>query len=874
MKAVQQIATWVRSLPYWEQLAFQKVVAGTPCTESDIETLLAYLLEDKGVEPRTLPRSNIEHETESSVSATSTPVRLASITEIEHVNALVPGQKLTFAYETPGVTVIFGGNASGKSGYARLFGSAGFSRGDKKLLPDITKPLNNTALPKATLELYDGKTLKLVPFAQGVVCDELNSVYVFDSSSIRVHLSDDNVFSFQPAALSVITALADLSDKVRKRLQERIDEKAQAHSFLQSYSGKSRVSEFVASASALTKAEELDQFPAFSEADALRITELDAKIGQLRVLDTKKQVEAQHRVIAALETLENDLRALDTTLAADQVKTVSAVLADYQAAETLRKTTGLAAFAKLEISGIGGPVWQGFLRAARELAKQQHPDNGSYPLNDDHCLFCQQKLTPEATEVIEQFWKYLDAEAEQLFKKSEQAVTAHANRLRALKVDCYSQASLARSYLPERQPALDEMVVRFLQGSGERIAWLLAALERRSMEKEPPAPLSSPHPKVKEVIEQLRKETAELASKDPATEIQGLEEERILLQHRKTFSEQKTDIAAFVERQKWVRKAEKALGTTRHITTKQGELFAELVTQRYIKAFTDTLSLLGRELSVQPATTGKKGATLRHLVLKDVGQGHQKVTPDSVLSEGEKRAVAFADFLAEVAVDESCGCIVLDDPVTSLDAEWKNAMARRLAREGKFRQVIIFTHDLHFLHLLGRHAKDFEVPLEGHWIKRGDDSGKPGYVFLNNSPLTEKDYKNAERAKTFLKSAKEASPQDQETLLQQGFGALRTSYEALVILELFNEVVLRFDERISFGRLEQIVWDQGLCKDIISGCERLSRFIEGHLHSDVHNQVKCTPQDLQSEIAAYELLRKRLKDLKKAGNATGAPFVA
>ena len=74
--------------------------------------------------------------------------------------------------------------------------------------------------------------------------------------------------------------------------------------------------------------------------------------------------------------------------------------------------------------------------------------------------------------------------------------------------------------------------------------------------------------------------------------------------------------------------------------------------------------------------------------------------PDTVLSEGEKRAVALADFLTEVALDTGSGGIVLDDPVTSLDLEWSAVIASLLVNEAKKRQVVVFTHNLPFVHYL------------------------------------------------------------------------------------------------------------------------------------------------------------------------------
>ncbi len=239
-----------------------------------------------------------------------------------------------------------------------------------------------------------------------------------------------------------------------------------------------------------------------------------------------------------------------------------------------------------------------------------------------------------------------------------------------------------------------------------------------------------------------------------------------------------------------------------------------------------------------------------------------KGTPDKVLSEGEKRAVALADFLTEVALDTTSTGIVLDDPVTSLDLEWRRLIASILVTQAKRRQVMVFTHDLSFLYFLKKYSEEDNVEIAAHWIKRGDHDNKPGYVFLDNSPALERDYRRPTRAREIYVKAKDAPAAEQEALLRVGFGALRTTYEAFIIFELLNEVVLRFDERISFGRLSSIVWDQSLVEEVVTKCEALSRYIEGHLHSDAFGDQKPAPSLLLSEIDAFEALFKRLKSLK------------
>jgi hypothetical protein len=49
---------------------------------------------------------------------------------------------------------------------------------------------------------------------------------------------------------------------------------------------------------------------------------------------------------------------------------------------------------------------------------------------------------------------------------------------------------------------------------------------------------------------------------------------------------------------------------------------------------------------------------------------------------------------------------VFDDPVSSLDFEWRNNVAKRLVLESKQRQVIVFTHDVVFLLALKQYAEE------------------------------------------------------------------------------------------------------------------------------------------------------------------------
>lgn len=91
-------------------------------------------------------------------------------------------------------------------------------------------------------------------------------------------------------------------------------------------------------------------------------------------------------------------------------------------------------------------------------------------------------------------------------------------------------------------------------------------------------------------------------------------------------------------------------------------------------------------------TRATKGAVLHQLKLK--GLKGQKVAPDSILSEGERRIISLAAFLADVADKPIAAPFIFDDPISSLDHDFEWHVANRLVQLSTKRQVLVFTHRL------------------------------------------------------------------------------------------------------------------------------------------------------------------------------------
>jgi hypothetical protein len=856
---VSEIKQWAKQLPFWEQAALDRTLTGRQFSETDYNDILQYLLEDSGLAVAKSPRPQFKvlNTTTGEYEADVKLARLEKIFNMNNINALVPGQTLTFC---PTLTAVFGANGSGKSGYARVLGCAGFTRGDKQVFQDLTKPYDDNVVLSADIEIFDGSSTRIINYCVGTQCPELAQCYVFDSTSVRVHLTESNAFSFSPAGLSYLTQFAEVTDNVRHRLNMLIEQHNQPHAFLSLFQGESSITKVISELGTNTDLIELSGLATITSENENKIRELDKEIATLKARDILKEIEKISQTIKDFSTLKQKILSAERALNDEAITTVKDAVDQYQQRESMAQRLSADQFKTDRFTQIGTEAWHHFIESAKELAEAEGSEDIPYPQVDDYCLLCHQPLSREAYELLTRLWEYLKGDAQAQLAQSEKVVIGLRRINDSLDLDFFTDQSVYYRELQEHNNILVPKIIAFVDSCRLRHFLIDQLINTRQSITFPP--LSDDCVvDMDNLVSNLETQRHQLEAQNPAERIESLSQELLTLQHRVILQKHIDEIKDYVAKRQWAQRACNIGGDTKHITGKHKQLFNNLVTDRYLELFTKILKELQRTLSVKVRTTGRKGKTYKQIVLRmDESAPSEIATPDKILSEGEKRAVALADFLTEVALDTTSRAIILDDPVTSLDLEWREMIASILANEATNRQVIVFTHDLPFLYFLKKHAESNSIPIMTHWVQRIND--KPGYVALNSSPALERDYRRPIKPREYHKKALDSSGSERSDFLRLGFDALRTCYEAFVIYDLFEEVVMRFDERISFGRLKGIKWDDAIVNEANDKYELLSKYIGGHLHTDGY-LPQDDPKVLLQEIEAFENLRQRLKLLKK-----------
>src|SRR5699024_5981998 len=130
-------------------------------------------------------------------------------------------------------------------------------------------------------------------------------------------------------------------------------------------------------------------------------------------------------------------------------------------------------------------------------------------------------------------------------------------------------------------------------------------------------------------------------------------------------------------------------GLQRTVTQLSKSSSDQLVNQSFDKLFAEECEAL-RAPSLKLEFVGRSGKAHRMKVMNG------KHRPSNVLSEGEQKVLALADFLAEARLAGISAPIIFDDPVSSLDHRRVHEVSERIVDLSEENQVIVFTHDILF----------------------------------------------------------------------------------------------------------------------------------------------------------------------------------
>ena len=231
---LETVLGWSQDRPAWQRDALRRIVAKGRLDADDVNELVGLCKQGRGEKSNGLKPDPLVKAHLPANPGQGAAVSLVSIADVDGVNNLAPGQTLTF--EQNGITIVYGDNAAGKSGYARILKRACRARHAGKIESNIYAQQSPPACATATIT-YSIGGVEQSPEKWGDAehpHKTLSAVSVFDSDCASVHIKDKNEVAFRPFGIDVPDELANVCQAVKDALtnEQRQLEKARNSLYL------------------------------------------------------------------------------------------------------------------------------------------------------------------------------------------------------------------------------------------------------------------------------------------------------------------------------------------------------------------------------------------------------------------------------------------------------------------------------------------------------------------------------------------------------------------------------------------------------------------------------------------------------------------
>lgn len=849
MTIESDIITWGLERPGWQQDVMVALASGEQYGPVQITALVDEVLAGSNEAP-SQEAKNIQVK-----SAVAEQVDLAAVADIRGVNALVDGQRLSFA--ATGLTVIYGDNGSGKSGYARLIKAMVNARHRSDILPNVFQKSPNE--PSGVLHYRIGGKDQTQTFSS-TPPPQLLKMSFYDEYCGDEYLTRESTISYRPSALTLLDGLIRVCDEVRGEIATRIKSN-EAKALALDLPPTTTAGTFLATLAEGTTETQVETATTLAEGINDQLAEVLKEEARLAATDPQKEKTRLTTLANQVETLGNDLTRLIDALGAE--KTVSRIKLRSEAVTTRAAASVAAAssFDEEPLTGVGSATWRLLWSAARNYSTTEAYHGHQFPVVDEGavCVLCQQLLDDDARTRLQRFDQYMTDTTERDAAVAEQKFAQDLAELRALEFAT-----------PTRTVALSALEAHDSQ-LGRAATALLTKLEEQrdaivqTLTGEDPAPVSLAAINIPERLTALSVQIQDRATTTDVTQFRSavteLSSKKAELQASVRLSESREKIQAEVQRLRDLKglKAARTAADTSSITQKASSLTREYATDRILDRFTQETDRLRLHKVTLQDLGGRKGQLNQKPGLLGTTK---KVAARAVLSEGEQTALGLAGFFTEAIFDQSKSALIFDDPVTSLDHVRRDKVAERLTQLANDRQVVVFTHDVAFTGDLAAAAEREDVALTERAVERR--GVEPG-ICTDRFPWKARDFRSrvTHLADELAKLKKERSnlvQEDWEERVATWAGYLSETWERSVTTEVLNQVFDRGSSQVRMMKFRLLAdISDADNQDLQDGYGATSRWGRRHDKSAETNYVAPEPADLECELTRLTSWQKRVR---------------
>jgi len=689
MSVYQEILDWSQNKPAFIKDALRRLITSTELSDSDINELVQLVKKECGDTSITLDSIPLDStHLPNVITPSGSYPRINSLGKPRNICSLHDQGELEFS--NTGLNVIYGKNGSGKSSYSRILRKLCWSRN-----PSVTLKKNvfspSTTQQQVDFSLVENNSDTNFSWTEGSVANPiLKSIFVFDNSCGDIYLNNENPTEYKPVGIDLLEKLISTFSRINQVLSSSITSYNQQKPEFPQDLNQTDTANWFQNIEKLERTV-LDTQIRFEESDLERKQELinltAAQNPQQNITNLTNQRTRINNIIQQILQIER----LFNTESINELRENKAILDSVNEAYQIA-TRQLESINTLD--GFGTSPWRALWQAAQNYAHSANLSDGeNFPsgISLDKCVLCQQDLDVPTKLRLTKFNEFVLNDVSTQLNSINSIIREKIEKYEALELPRIETLLELEELIPNFRDIFAQFSARIESLKRTTITYLRNGEELNvNLETLSPSMLNI-IPKLNAEIDQNN----ELLQNRNALVLELNE-----LKAKEFLFNRKASILRYFDEFKyksWISRCQSQLPTT-GISKKIGELIeiqaVSLQHQEFISHLSYFNPALANKVQISKTRTSQ-GNTFQKCGLNGVNE-----PINTILSEGEQKVIALSNFLAECTIDNRLNTIVFDDPVTSLDMDYRDLIATKIVELSRDRQIIVFTHDLSFLRLL------------------------------------------------------------------------------------------------------------------------------------------------------------------------------
>ena len=479
MSLFDNILSWATAeLKGWQRDALRRLFIKQDLDQQDYDDLYVMLKSAHGLpDPQNRQPLPIAEKHLPAQVGGAAPIVLCALRDLKHVNRIASGQKLEFVPN--GITVVYGGNASGKSGYSRVLKRACRARDLAEIIhPDAFDAKAAANVPEATFDIKVGGNVTSFTWKRDETPpEELSTISVFDCRCARAYLDTEQDAAYLPYGLDIVESLGQrVLPELTKRLNAEIETINTDATPFADLASDTAVGKMIASLNANTDQQKITDLATLTNAETTRLTELDKTLAESDPRAKSKALRLSAQRIDGL------ISRIDTAITWVNDAAVEKLKVCDVEAETASKAEVVAAAGfragKPLLPGTGEKAWKSLFEAARRFSTEIAYPGKPFPHvdADARCPLCQQPFAQEAANRMRRFGNFVKQDTARVATEKRRQREEKTHELKASSLSFGLDAAITEE-IRQLDVILLQATQDFEKGIEARKVWVLGAVE-------------------------------------------------------------------------------------------------------------------------------------------------------------------------------------------------------------------------------------------------------------------------------------------------------------------------------------------------------------------------------------------------------------